>query len=65
MVTEQVGEGVGFWHDVLPHGNSNSACENVPKQVQKDLKIFPVTHMDQVLEIVLLKEVFSKPPKSN
>jgi hypothetical protein len=27
MVSEQVGEGVGLWHGVLPHGNSTRACE--------------------------------------
>ena len=32
-------------------------------QVQKDLKIVPVGHMDQVLEIALSKDVVSEPPK--
>jgi len=36
---------------------------DVPKQVQKDLKIVPVTHMDQVLEIALSPEVVSEPPR--
>ena len=32
-------------------------------QVQQDLKIVPVGHMDQVLEIALSKEVVSEPSK--
>jgi hypothetical protein len=27
VVSEQVGEGVGLWHGVLPHGNSTRASK--------------------------------------
>jgi hypothetical protein len=27
VVSEQVGEGGGFWHDILPYRNSTRACE--------------------------------------
>ena len=47
---------------ILPERNLKDLVD-VPKQVQKDLKILPVTHMDQVLEIALSKEVVSEPPK--
>ncbi len=47
---------------ILPERNLKDLVD-VPKQVQKDLKIIPVTHMDQVLEIALSKEVVTEPPK--
>jgi len=47
---------------IIPERNLKDLVD-VPKQVQKDLKIIPVTHMDQVLEIALSKEVVSEPPK--
>jgi ATP-dependent Lon protease len=47
---------------IIPERNTKDLVD-VPKQVQKDLKIIPVNHMDQVLEIALSKEVVSEPPK--
>ncbi len=47
---------------IIPERNIKDLVD-VPKQVQKDLKIIPVNHMDQVLEIALSKEVVSEPPK--
>ena len=47
---------------IIPERNQKDLVD-VPKQVQKDLKILPVTHMDQVLEIALSKDVVSEPPK--
>ena len=47
---------------IVPERNMKDLVD-VPKQVQKDLKILPVNHMDQVLEIALSKEVVSEPPK--
>ena len=47
---------------IIPERNLKDLVD-VPKQAQKDLKILPVTHMDQVLEIALSKEVVSEPPK--
>jgi ATP-dependent Lon protease len=47
---------------IIPERNVKDMVD-VPKQVQKDLKIIPVTHMDQVLEIALSKDVVSEPPR--
>jgi ATP-dependent Lon protease len=47
---------------IIPERNGKDLVD-VPKQVQKDLKIVPVGHMDQVLEIALSKEVVGEPPK--
>jgi len=47
---------------IVPERNMKDLVD-VPKQVQKDLKILPVNHMDQVLEIALSKEVTAEPPK--
>jgi ATP-dependent Lon protease len=47
---------------ILPERNLKDLVD-VPKQVQKDLKILPVTHMDQVLEIALSKQALIEPPK--
>jgi ATP-dependent Lon protease len=47
---------------IIPERNLKDLVD-VPKQVQKDLKIVPVTHMDQVLEIALSKDVVSEPPR--
>ncbi len=47
---------------IIPERNQKDLVD-VPKQVQKDLRIVPVTHMDQVLEIALSNEVVSEPPK--
>ena len=45
---------------IIPERNLKDLVD-VPKQVQKDLKIMPVNHMDQVLEIALSKEVAVEP----
>ena len=47
---------------IIPERNMKDLVD-VPKQVQKDVKIVPVTHMDQVLEIALSDEVVGEPPK--
>lgn len=47
---------------IIPERNTKDLVD-VPKQVQKDLKILPVNHMDQVLEIALSKGVTSEPPR--
>jgi ATP-dependent Lon protease len=47
---------------ILPERNLKDLVD-VPKQVQRDLKLIPVNHMDQVLEIALSKQVVSEPPK--
>jgi hypothetical protein len=36
---------------------------DVPKKALHDLKIIPVVHMDQVLEIAIASEPVSEPPK--
>jgi ATP-dependent Lon protease len=36
---------------------------DVPKKVREDLKIIPLQHMDQVLEIALAKDAILEPPK--
>jgi ATP-dependent Lon protease len=35
----------------------------VPKKVREDLKIIPLQHMDQVLEMALATEATLEPPK--
>jgi predicted ATP-dependent protease len=35
----------------------------VPKKVREDLKIIPVTHMDQVIEISLAEEAMQEAPR--
>ncbi|MBC6939762.1 MAG: endopeptidase La [Anaerolineae bacterium] len=47
---------------ILPERNMKDLVD-VPKQALKDLKIVPVNHMDQVLEVALAKEAAIKPPK--
>jgi ATP-dependent Lon protease len=47
---------------IIPERNVKDMVD-VPKQVQKDLKIVPVAHMDQVLEIALSSEVTIEPPR--
>ena len=47
---------------IIPERNTKDLVD-VPKQVQKDLKILPVNHMDQVLEIALSKKAIIEPPK--
>ena len=36
---------------------------DVPKKVREDLKIIPIQHMDQVLEIALAPEAALEPPR--
>jgi ATP-dependent Lon protease len=36
---------------------------DVPKKVREDLKIIPIHHMDQVLEIALAVEPILDPPR--
>jgi ATP-dependent Lon protease len=36
---------------------------DVPKKVREDLKIIPLQHMDQVLEIALAAEAILEPPR--
>jgi ATP-dependent Lon protease len=47
---------------LVPERNLKDLVD-VPKQVQKDLKIVPVINMDQVLDIALSKNVVTEPPK--
>jgi predicted ATP-dependent protease len=35
----------------------------VPKKVREDLKIIPVTHMDQVVQIAVAPEPVIEPPR--
>jgi ATP-dependent Lon protease len=36
---------------------------DVPKKVREDLKIIPLQHMDQVLDIALAPEAMLEPPR--
>ena len=47
---------------ILPEKNMKDLVE-LPKTAKSELKIIPVKHMDEVLEIALGKQVVSKPPK--
>ncbi|MGC8857456.1 MAG: S16 family serine protease, partial [Anaerolineae bacterium] len=47
---------------ILPEKNLKDLVD-LPKAVRSDLKIVPVQHMDQVLEVALSKEVVSEPPR--
>ncbi len=47
---------------ILPQKNVKDLVD-VPKRVRTDLKIVPVEHMDQVLEIAIDPEPVSPPPK--
>jgi len=47
---------------ILPERNLKDLVD-VPKQVQRDLRLVPVNHMDQVLEIALSPEVVVEPPR--
>ncbi len=47
---------------ILPERNKKDLVD-VPKAVQRDLKIVLVQHMDQVLEVALSKEVVMEPPR--
>jgi ATP-dependent Lon protease len=47
---------------LLPEKNMKDLAE-LPKTARADLKIIPVKHMDDVLEIALSKEMAVEPPK--
>jgi ATP-dependent Lon protease len=47
---------------LVPEKNIKDLVD-VPKKVREDLKIIPVTHMDQVLEIALAAESILEPPR--
>ena len=47
---------------ILPEKNMKDLVD-VPKTARNDLKIIPVTHMDQVLEAALAPEVVIEPPR--
>jgi ATP-dependent Lon protease len=47
---------------ILPEKNLKDLVD-LPKAVRSDLKIVPVKHMDQVLEVALSKEVVIEPPR--
>jgi ATP-dependent Lon protease len=47
---------------ILPEKNQKDLVE-VPKKVREDLKIIPVSHMDQVIEIAISPEATIDPPR--
>ncbi len=47
---------------ILPEKNMKDLVD-VPKKVREELKIYPVTHMDQVVEIAILPEPVIEPPR--
>jgi len=47
---------------VLPEKNLKD-LHDVPKAVKAELKMVPVTHMDQVLEVALGREAVLEPPR--
>jgi ATP-dependent Lon protease len=47
---------------LMPEKNMKDLVD-VPKRVREDLKIVPVTHMDQVLEIAIAPEAVLEPPR--
>ena len=47
---------------MLPEKNLKDLV-NVPKKVREDLKIIPIQHMDQVLEIALAVKPILEPPR--
>jgi len=47
---------------MLPQKNMKDLVD-VPKRVRTDLKIIPVEHMDQVLEVALYPEPVVAPPR--
>jgi ATP-dependent Lon protease len=47
---------------ILPEKNLKDLVD-LPKTAKSELKIIPVKHMDEVLEIALGKQVVSKPPR--
>ena len=47
---------------IIPEKNVKDLVD-VPKKVQHDLKVIPVNHMDQVLEIAIAPKPVAKPPR--
>jgi len=47
---------------LVPEKNIKDLVD-VPKKVREDLKIIPIQHMDQVLELALATEAVFEPPK--
>jgi len=47
---------------IIPERNLKDLVE-IPKRVRTDLKIIPVEHMDQVLEVALYPEAIVEPPR--
>ena len=47
---------------ILPEKNMKDLVD-VPKAARNELKIIPVTHMDQILEEALAKDVLVEPPR--
>jgi ATP-dependent Lon protease len=47
---------------LIPEKNEKDLVD-VPKKVREDLKIIPVTHMDQVIEISLAEEAMQEAPR--
>ena len=47
---------------LLPEKNLKDLVD-VPKKVREDLKIVPVTHMDQVVEIAVSPQQAGEPPR--
>jgi ATP-dependent Lon protease len=47
---------------ILPEKNMKDLVD-VPKTARNELKIVPVTHMDEVLEVALTPDVVMEPPR--
>ncbi len=47
---------------VIPHKNVKDLVE-LPRRVREDLKIIPVQHMDEVIEIAIAPEAVVEPPR--
>jgi ATP-dependent Lon protease len=47
---------------LIPEKNMKDLVD-VPKKVREDLKITPVSHMDQVMDLALASEAISEPPR--
>jgi ATP-dependent Lon protease len=47
---------------LVPEKNMKDLVD-VPKKVREDLKIIPLQHMDQVIELALAPEAVLEPPK--
>jgi ATP-dependent Lon protease len=56
------GHRAGLKTVLLPEKNLKDLVE-VPRKVRDDLKIIPIRHMDQVLEIALAEKPSVEPPK--